>query len=449
MNAREFEKKYKLSLDSIRPAISQFAPKDDSALNSIAGKPKKLLVEIIKRFFTNWVAVAALFVFITILVISIFVTETAKYSATKPLYNSVGIWTIDPQTMQVGKYIDSSTSNIIGLPPMSSPWYPAQGHIDNYETLINTWASRDYYGGVLWRDFIYFGENNPANAIKIVDISDSTNKVLVNAYVFNKVQNIGIALEKSQIDPSVSAEKAREYIQAILNHNPQFSLSTYLGTNQAGVDIWTQSWVGTWEAIKLALIVVTIQTIIGVAIGAYLGFHVGTWIDTTIMRLIDIFMAPPTMIWLLIFAATFGTSNLTLGIALVFIGWVRSVGSTRMFIITVKDQEYITASQSIGASKARLIYKHALPAIIGKISTSFVASIPSIIMQISSLAFLGFFKSDSANLGTILSNAASQAGDNAFILILPASILLLISVSLHFVALGVHDALDPKVIKTR
>ncbi|UWV83085.1 ABC transporter permease subunit [Mycoplasmopsis cynos] len=168
------------------------------------------------------------------------------------------------------------------------------------------------------------------------------------------------------------------------------------------------------------------------------------------MRLVDIFSAPPTLIWLLIFATTFGTTDLTLGFALVFVGWVGAVGRTRLFIITVKDSEFITASESVGASKARLIYRHALPAIIGKISTSYVQSIPSIILSISALAFLGFFQADDANLGKIInSNNAAFASNNIWILLLPSIILLSISVSLHFIALGIHDALDPKVIKTR
>ncbi|MCU9934921.1 ABC transporter permease subunit [Mycoplasmopsis cynos] len=167
------------------------------------------------------------------------------------------------------------------------------------------------------------------------------------------------------------------------------------------------------------------------------------------MRLVDIFSAPPTLIWLLIFATTFGTTDLTLGFALVFVGWVGAVGRTRLFIITVKDSEFITASESVGASKARLIYRHALPAIIGKISTSYVQSIPSIILSISALAFLGFFQADDANLGKIINSAAAFASNNIWILLLPSIILLSISVSLHFIALGIHDALDPKVIKTR
>ncbi|QCZ36465.1 ABC transporter permease [Mycoplasma nasistruthionis] len=453
MNAREFEKKYKLSLDNMRSSISAFAPESNAALNNIAGKPKKLIVEIFKRFFSNWVAVVSLFVFLTIFIMSIVITTSAKYSSTEPLYKTLdfkynvadNLSTPDWQTI-------TASQDVTNLPPVFSPWYNPEGNISNFEKLTEQWSNPNYYGGALWK-LIYFGENNTNNYIKLETLTPTTNRLLVNAYAFYKVKNIEIILNKlveaRHLSTDMTLAEANSLIKQIEAWNPQLNLSTYLGTNARGIDIWTLSWVGTWQAIRLAIIVATIQTLIGVAIGAYLGFHVGSFIDTAIMRLIDIFVAPPTLIWLLIFAATFGTTDLTLALALIFVGWVGSVGSTRLFVITVKDQEFITASKSVGASKARLIYKHALPAIIGKISTSYVASIPSIILSVSSLAFLGFFKSDSANLGAILSNAAAQAGNNPFILVLPAMILLLISVSLHFVALGVHDALDPKVIRAK
>lgn len=78
-------------------------------------------------------------------------------------------------------------------------------------------------------------------------------------------------------------------------------------------------------------------------------------------------------------------------------------------MIIVKDNEFIIASKSIGASKLRLIYNHALPAIIGKISSQFVRSIPANILTVAGLAFLGFFTNDSsANLGQLLNTAANQ-----------------------------------------
>ncbi|MGV2393186.1 UNVERIFIED_CONTAM: ABC transporter permease subunit [Campylobacter lari] len=79
------------------------------------------------------------------------------------------------------------------------------------------------------------------------------------------------------------------------------------------------------------------------------------------------------------------------------------MSSTRLFVITVKDEEYIVAAKSTGARPMRQIFNHALPAVIGKIAQSYVRRIPSVIISIASLAFLGFFKDqNSYNLGKFM-----------------------------------------------
>ncbi|GAA8715100.1 glutathione ABC transporter permease GsiD [Chlamydia abortus] len=84
-----------------------------------------------------------------------------------------------------------------------------------------------------------------------------------------------------------------------------------------------------------------------------------------------------------------------------------------MFIITVKDEEYIIASKSVGAKTSRQIFYHALPAILGKIATNFVRRIPSIIMSVASLAFLGFFnENNDISLGQLLVESIGDAQKN-------------------------------------
>ncbi|QGZ97600.1 ABC transporter permease subunit [Mycoplasma sp. NEAQ87857] len=445
MNSNEFNKKYNLSLGKVAPALKTFAPKGNENFGNIAGKPKKLVIEIFKRFMSNWVALLFFVLFIILLLTAIIVTSTASYSASKPISDTLKLHLVNDKTEVIG-----SSSFSRNLPPLYSPWVDSTNFLvggKNYESLSSDWTTK--YDGYIWKNIIA-PNGDLSHSVKLVTNENGVVVRYINAYNFYKADSLAIVLAKSfegQNLDSVSNDKLLASINQALAVNNDFKLHTYLGTSSVGIDVWTQSWVGTWQAIKLALIVAIIQTIIGVSVGVYLGFHVGTLIDTIIMRLIDIFVAPPTLIWLLLFASTFGTSDLTLGIALVFTGWVGAVGGARLFTITVRDSEFITASKSIGASKARLIYKHALPAIIGKIATRFVGSIPSIIVSVSSLAFLGFFKSDDVNLGAILSKAPAEADSNIWILLLPAAILLLISVSLHFTALGVHDALDPKVIR--
>ncbi|WP_322959418.1 ABC transporter permease [Mycoplasmopsis cynos] len=434
MTAKDFNKKYKLNLNNIENPFV-FIKLNNFA--NVAGKPKKFLIEVLKRYFLSWPSVLFLIVFLIVLITSLVVTSFSPYSADKSISETINLNLIGDQKGQTTK---SSSSFVNFLPTFWSGKTKLDLVINDadFAQNANQWYDSKYYGGYLWKVF-----NQPQYFEVKGDVR------YIDFYKFNEVDNVNIVLRASKIPTTISAQEAERYYNEILAANPQIHFKTFLGTNKVGIDIWTQSWIGTWRAIRLALIVATLQTIIGVAIGSYLGFHVGTSIDTIIMRLVDIFSAPPTLIWLLIFATTFGTTDLTLGFALVFVGWVGAVGRTRLFIITVKDSEFITASESVGASKARLIYRHALPAIIGKISTSYVQSIPSIILSISALAFLGFFQADDANLGKIINSAAAFASNNIWILLLPSIILLSISVSLHFIALGIHDALDPKVIKTR
>ncbi|MGZ9800318.1 ABC transporter permease [Mycoplasma sp. AC1221] len=451
MTAKEFNKKYKLSFNGIQTPFA--LANNQKTFSNIAGKPKKLLLEILKRFFKSWPSVLFLIVFIIVLLISIIVTISSKYSANESISDTISLNLIADQQ---GKTIFGPPS-IKSLPASYQPYITLKSAGFEQDIPKYKAAFHENYGGFFDKFLDISKDATVASVLKtreytVQGINGPTkqSEILIDMYRWYRVYSAYLIFDKSNIAQNLNQNEYQSLYDQALALNPQTKLDTFLGTTAKGIDIWTRSWVGTWKALRLAFIVASIQTIIGVIIGAYLGFHVGSKIDTIMMRLIDIFSAPPTLIWLLIAVTLFGTSDLALGIALVVVGWVGSVGGTRLFIITVKDSEFITASKSVGASKIRLIYKHALPGIIGKIATNYVTQIPSIILSVSSLAFLGFFSSDTdVNLGEIIFSASSEAAQNFWSLLLPALILLSISVSLYFIALGVHDALDPKVIKTK
>ncbi|QSF13627.1 ABC transporter permease [Mycoplasma sp. Mirounga ES2805-ORL] len=388
--------------------------KRENHSNNIAGKPKVLVLEIFKRFITNPVVIISFIIFVLILLTAIIVKSTSPYPSVgafdsnlpegegfsekefiPPLFNK---WTETSDTNQI--------KNIIQMKNGKYKEYLAQ--FANYEFLNSngTLIRFNYYD--------YFNGN----------------------IIFTKLRKAEaehITIDQALVD---------SYIAALP------TLKTYFGTNGQGVDVWTASWVGTFESIKLALIVATIEAFIGISIGSYLGFHAGKRIDTIMMRVIEIFQAPPSIIWLLMFVSLWGTSNNVLILGLLFSGWTWPIGTSRMFIITVKDEEYIVAAKSIGASTFRQVFLHALPAIIGKLVMNFVRRIPSIILSVASLAFLGFFETTTtANLGSFIFKNLDSSDKNIWQLLLPTTILLGISLSLQFVAIGLHDALDPRVIK--
>lgn len=224
-------------------------------------------------------------------------------------------------------------------------------------------------------------------------------------------------------------------------------VSTILGTSNVGIDIWTRTWAATRDSVVLAILVASTDALIGITLGAFLGFHVGRWIDTIFSRVVDVIINIPTLIWFLMLITIIPVINpLTLYLILISIGWVYMVHQTRLWIITVKDQEFILSAKAIGASKGRQIFVHALPMVVGKLATSYVRRIVVIILAISSLTFLGFLPvTGDPNLGTLLQEARNQVETNVWTLLLPSLILLSFSLSSQFIANGLHDALDPRV----
>ncbi|GIZ06268.1 ABC transporter permease [Metamycoplasma salivarium] len=442
LTPKEFNKKYKISQE-LQDKFDFVAQSKRQNLTSIAGKPKKLAFEIVKRFFTNPAVVIALLVFIALVLCSILI----------PFFARIRYGIIPNKPLSELSYTD-------GLPPINSPYVlkAYDGTNNPFAKLVKAIAAmpsnqRKYFDFFI-STLTIEGEVPDLDAIKNSGNFGPYSYVAnYNAYAYYQAQYLWDRMTNAKNEGLPITDALIESIKSKLP-NLRPLLGTFsVGSDVAkaikkGSDVWITTWYATWRAIKIALIVATIQTVIGVSIGAYLGFHAGKKLDTILMRIIDIFLALPELIWLLLFISIFGTTQWALIGALIITGWAGPVSATRMFIITVKDEEYIVAAKSIGASTTRQVFSHALPAIIGKVATNFVRRIPSIIVSVASLAFLGFFQeTEDVNLGQLLIASIEYVSTNLWILLLPAIILLSLSLSLHFIAVGVHDALDPKVIR--
>ncbi|VEU77928.1 ABC transporter permease [Mycoplasmopsis columbinasalis] len=418
----EFNRKYKLSEDLLQKVRMAEGSKYSSS--SVAGKPKRLGVEILKRFFTSPAAVISLMVFTIILLMAILIPATSPYPANARISDLAYTTNLPPYTTPyVSVPIGEGTDGYVVQETIKS-WENLSGtHPQIYAELVRRGFTQDFLQPEVVGDNIY---------------------IRYNAYLFFRLHNLQDSL-KAYSASEITTQLADKIWSAS-------EIKPILGTEQTiAYDIWTRTWYATWKAIKISFIVAAIQAIIGVSLGAYLGFRAGSMIDTVTMRAIDIFDSAPTLIWILIFTALFGAHEGTLIITLSLVGWSGFVGGTRMYIITVKNEEYISAARAIGAKTSRQVFVHALPAIIGKIANSFVRSIPGIIMWIASLAFLGFFRTEGSdvNLGQILIDATNSGTSNAWTYILPTLILLFLSLSLSFIALGLHDALDPRVMRKK
>lgn len=273
----------------------------------------------------------------------------------------------------------------------------------------------------------------------IVDGDDNFLKDLINEKIIDP-QRLKDFIDVSSTGSMVLRFNPWAYLNN-LDNTHHFSI---LGTDSIGRDIWTRLWIGTRQSLILAFAVVLVETIIGVILGAYIGFHAGSKIDTFAMRIVEIIRSVPSLIWFILLIFILPGGFLTLFLALALVGWTIPLARTRIQIIKIKDAEFIKASESIGTSKNGLIFKHALPNIVGKLLTGIVLRIPIIIFMESSLAFLGLSPSpNAASLGNLINDAKSYI-QYWWYLLAPTTVILLITISLQIIGNGLHDAFDPQ-----
>ncbi|OYD26828.1 oligopeptide transport system permease protein [Mycoplasma testudineum] len=416
MDKNEFNKAY--NLGNLDKDLFKKIDAEKVAISEIVGKPKRNLIEIFKRFFSNPFYAISFVIFVTLLILAIIVTFNSPYDAESAIVSNL------------------PTNDVIyNLPPSWSPMLSQSRVVpQDLQTQISLIQSA-------------FPELDLQYVITTATANQTT--ATWNAYVL--IQGMVMRREAALVAAypgaiaGIGNAAAYQIKEASL-------LTSYFGTDLAGIDVWTRTGVSITNSLGLAFLVSTITMVIGSGIGIYLGFHVGTWIDTLLLRIIEIFTLLPVLVFFVILTAAFGTSFWALVVSLIFVGWADPVRTARLYTIILKDREFVVAAQSIGASKTRRIIYHILPAILGKLINVYVLSIPGIIFLVSSLAFLGFFNDpNAANLGNVLRRAATptQFEANLWALLLPAGALLLITLSLQFVAVGFHDALDPRLGKAK
>ncbi|WP_033161076.1 ABC transporter permease [[Mycoplasma] collis] len=354
----------------------------DLLLNSLTvGKPRKVFIDIVKRFIQNKVAMIAFFIFLALILTAIISWAVSPFSTNKP----------------ISKVSSSLITNL-----------------------------RPSFEGV-------------------IDFSIDTDKLNI---ISSKHPELLNGIEPKYIAPNEWIIKTNPYKLIDVLSEEKETVSAYFGTDAYGRDIWLRTWVGTLNALGIAFAIAIIETIIGVVIGAYLGFNAGKKIDTYGYRLLEIFSSIPWIILFIILINILGTTPLSLILIISLTGWTSAADTTRSFTISVKDEEYVTASKAIGASNFRLIFSHILPAIAGKLANSFVLRITQGILIVSAVAFLGFINEgveSAPNLGLIITSSTTLLNSNPWALAFPALILLTIALSLRFIALGFHDALDATI----
>lgn len=219
-------------------------------------------------------------------------------------------------------------------------------------------------------------------------------------------------------------------------------IDTLLGTDGNGRDIFSRLMTGATVTIPLALTLVVAALAIGTVMGALAGYF-GGWVDETLMRITDLFMAFPTVILAMVVAASLGPSLFNAVIAAVVVSWPQYSRVTRSIVLSLRNQNYVIAGRLLGHSPARTLMVDILPNVAGPLLVLATLDIGSAILLLAGLSFLGLgAQPPMAEWGSMIS-AAMQNFDAWWLGVFPGLAILTVVLAFNFLGDAMRDVLDP------
>ena len=239
---------------------------------------------------------------------------------------------------------------------------------------------------------------------------------------------------------------AFNYFQYRYGFEPAF----IFGTDAHGYDIFSRLAAGARFSFLLAILVSVVNLSIGAIYGAIEGYYGGA-VDMIMERISDILSGIPFMVVTVLFnlhlAGKVGTIP-ALIYAFILTGWIGMASRVRMQFYRFKNQEYVLAARTLGASDWSIMFKHIFPNSLGTIITGSVLVIPGVIFSETSLTYLGIINLDSptmSSVGSMLSNGQSTMTTYPHIILFPALFIALLEISFNLFGNGLRDAFNPSL----
>lgn len=223
------------------------------------------------------------------------------------------------------------------------------------------------------------------------------------------------------------------------------SASHLLGTDSQGRDIFSRIIYGAQVSVQVGVISVGIALVIGTLMGLAAGFY-GGWVDSVLMRLVDIMLAFPSVLLAIAITAVLGPElkNAMIAIGVVNIpSFARIVRST---VLSVKAMEFVEAARAVGATDVRIIFRHVLPNSLAPLIVQTTLSVGTAILDAAALSFLGLgAQPPTPEWGAMLSDGRSYLQKAPWVMFFPGMAIMLVVLGFNLLGDGLRDALDPRL----
>lgn len=226
------------------------------------------------------------------------------------------------------------------------------------------------------------------------------------------------------------------------------SMQHWFGTDKLGRDMWTRVWIGGRVSIAIGLVGALISMGIGCIYGGIAAYF-GGMVDTIMMRIVEILIAVPYLIIVILMSVVLGEANLgTLLLAMCITGWCGTARFVRSEMLRIKSEEFTLAAQLLGVSPWKIVTRHFIPNTMSIIIVNVTFSIPSYIFSEAFLSYLGLgMQPPQTSWGALASAAQSQFTFYPYLLIFPVLMIALTMLCFTLIGEGLRDALDPKARK--
>ncbi|SCB60227.1 peptide/nickel transport system permease protein [Rhizobium aethiopicum] len=217
-----------------------------------------------------------------------------------------------------------------------------------------------------------------------------------------------------------------------------------IGTDDQGRDIYSRLIYGSRLTLFVVVLVAIISAPIGLIVGTVSGYA-GGWVDATLMRITDIFLAFPKLVLALAFVAALGPGIQNAVIAIAITSWPPYARIARAETLTVRRSDYISAVRLMGASPLRIIVRHVMPLCMSSLIVRVTLDMAGIILTAAGLGFLGLgAQPPLPEWGAMIASGRRFILDQWWVAAMPGIAILIVSLGFNLLGDGLRDALDPK-----